>query len=148
MNIPERITILDGAFAMDGGSISLRISDPDDHEHSVLLSQHLLPPSGHTGEHKPGRLYFDGRIIEIRSVEEASIISVLRQADVEIMAAPISRVNAIDTDQHVMIIGEDIKAYYSKIAEGPESALKHLVTELIEYVESKEYVAFAVRNGE
>ncbi len=42
-----------------------------------------------------------------------------------------------------MIVGDDIKDYYARIAEGPEAALRHLVKELIDYVESAEYVSYA-----
>ncbi len=49
----------------------------------------------------------------------------------------------ISEDQPGMIVGDDIKDYYARIAEGPEAALRHLVKELIDYVESAEYVNYA-----
>ena len=39
-------------------------------------------------------------------------------------------------------VGEDIKAYLSKIDEGPAAATAHLVAELIGFVESEEYLRF------
>ncbi len=107
-----------------------------------MLSQHLLPFSGYPGEREPGRLYFDGKIIEIRSKDELSIISALKQAHIEPLVYKESSMNTNDTTQAGMVVGKDIKAYYSKIAEGPESALRHLVSEVIDYVESEEYVDF------
>ncbi|NNG26512.1 MAG: hypothetical protein HKM87_03235 [Ignavibacteriaceae bacterium] len=50
-------------------------------------------------------------------------------------------------DQPCMMVGDDIKTYYSKIEEGPNAALQHLVSELIEYVESEDYVANANTSG-
>jgi len=47
-----------------------------------------------------------------------------------------------------MVVGADIKNYYSKIAEGPEAALRHLVCSLVGYVESEEYVIFAKNHAE
>ena len=136
------IKILNGAFATDGGSISILILDYKGHKHSVLLSQHLLPPSGHTNERKPGRLYFDGTIVDIRSEEESAIVSALKQAEFE-SSASTDKNKTKDDDQPGMIVGDDIKAYYSKIDEGPKAALQHLVSELIEYVESEDYVTYA-----
>ena len=143
MKIPTKITILDGAFATDGGSISLLISDPAGQSHNVLLTQHKLPPSGFPGERKPGRLYFNGSIIKIRSKEELAILSALKKAMIEIPPPKESRFNAIDTEQPGMVVGDDIVDYYAKIKEGPEAALRHLVSELISYVESEEYLTYA-----
>lgn len=143
MNIPSTITILNGAFASDGGSISLLLSDPLGDKHNVLLSQHLLPPGGFPGERLSGRLFFDGSLIEIRSVDELTIISALKKANIETPTPVMNPLNANDTVQPGMVVGDDIKDYYSKIAEGPEAALRHLVCELIGYVESQEYVTYA-----
>ncbi len=143
MNIPSAITILNGAFASDGGSVSLLLSDALGHKHNVLLSQHLLPPGGYPGERLSGRLFFDGSLVEIRSVDELTVISALKKANIETPTPKRNSFNPIDTAQPGMIVGDDIKNYYSKIAEGPEAALRHLVFELISYVESQEYVTYA-----
>lgn len=143
MNIPSTITILSGAFATDGGSISLLLSDPLGHKHDVLLSQHTIPPSGFSGERLSGRLYFNGSLVEIRSKDELTIISALKKANIETTTPETTRFNAINTAQPGMIVGDDIKDYYFKIAEGPEAALRHLVCKLTGYVESEEYVTYA-----
>ena len=137
------MTALNGAFATDGGSISLLLSDPHGSKHTVLLSQHLLPYRGFPGERIPGRLFFNGSLVEIRSKDELTIISALKKADIETPTPKKNRFNNIDTEQPGMVVGDDIKNYYSKIAEGPEAALRHLVCSLIGYVESEEYVVFA-----
>ena len=143
MNIPSIITILDGAFAFDGGSISLLVSDTIGHKHNVLLSQHIIPPGGYPGERLSGRLFFNGSLVEIRSVDELTIITALKKANIETPTHMKNRLNANDTVQPGMIVGDDIRDYYFKIAEGPEAALRHLVCELIGYVESQEYVTYA-----
>lgn len=144
--IPRHITILDGAFATDGGSISLLISDPQGNRHSLLLSQHLLPFCGMPGEREPGRLHLDGSVIPVRSAEEASIISALEHADIELLDTPARGVSTVGEERPSMVVGDDIRAYFSKIAEGPEAAVRHLVLVLIEYVGSEEYVALCRRN--
>ncbi len=148
MNIPSTVTILNGAFATDGGSISLLVSDPQGSKHTVLLSQHLLPYRGFPGQRIPGRLFFDGSLVEIRSKDELTIITAVKKANIETSTPNKGRSNAIDTDQPGMIVGDDIKNYYSKIAEGPEAAIRHLVCSLIDYVESEEYVIFAKSHAE
>jgi len=66
INIHGPIKVLDGAFATDGGSISLLVSDTEGHRHNVLLTQHLLPPTGNPGEHKTGRQNIDGTLDGVR----------------------------------------------------------------------------------
>ena len=119
------------------------LSDPLGHKHDVLLSQHTIPPSGFPGERLSGRLYFNGSLVEIRSVDELTVISALKKADIKTPTPERSRSNPIDTAQPGMVVGDDIKDYYSKIAEGPGAALRHLVCKLIGYVESEEYVTYA-----
>jgi hypothetical protein len=143
MDIPASVTILDGAFATDGGSIYLKVSGPDELIHNILLTQHLLPPCRGSNQRKTGRLYFDERIVEVRSENETLIISALKRAGIKISLTRNTGSNASNTEQVGMIVGDDIKAYYSKIAEGPEAALRHLASQLIEYVDSPEYVTYA-----
>jgi hypothetical protein len=143
MDLPAAIIIIDGAFATDGGSISLLVSDTEGQRHEILLTQHLLLPSGYPGERKTGRLYFDGSIVAVRSDQERSLISMLKSAEMEVPSPEGEHPGIISRDQPGMIVGDDIAAYYSKIEEGPEAALRHLVQALIDYVESPEYVTYA-----
>ena len=142
LNVPLEVSVLNGAFATDGGSISLLLSDRNGREHNVLLTQHLLPSYGTPGEREPGRLYFNGTLVGIRSEDELAILSALKNAHIEAPASRKSHADPLDR-QPGMMVGDDIQAYYSRIAEGPEAALKHLVSELAGYVESEEYVTFA-----
>ena len=80
--------------------------------------------------------------------DELTIISALKKANIETPTPEKSPSNAIDTEQPGMVVGDDIKDYYSKIAEGPEAAIRHLVCSLIDYVESEEYVIFAKSHAE
>lgn len=141
--IPDSISVLEGAFATDGGSITLLLSDPAGNRHSLLLSQHLLPFGGYPGERWPGRLFFDGKIIGVRSEEEASIVSALKQADIKPPSSTPRGVDLPGEEGPSMIVGDDIMSYFTKVAEGPEAALRHLVTEVIEYVRSEDYVTLA-----
>lgn len=143
MNVPGNIIIRFGAFATDGGSIHIQIEGTDGEKHYLLLSQHRLPPSGMPGEKIPGRLYYDGALIDIRSEEESAIISALKTAEFN---PPVSdnppkekQATSTSSGQAGMIVGDDIKDYYSKIKKGPAAALRHLAEQVIEFVESEEY---------
>ena len=142
LNVPLEVSVLSGAFATDGGSISLLLSDRNGQEHNVLLSQHILPYRGTPGEREPGRLYFNGSLVDIRSEDELAIISILKNACIEPQTPRKSCADPMNR-QPGMVVGDDIKDYISRIEEGPEAALKHLVSRLAGYVESEEYVAFA-----
>ncbi len=143
MEIPAVITVLEGAFATDGGSISLLLEDGEGQRHNVLLTQHLLPVIESPGARRSGRLYFNGTIVEVRSEDELAIISSLKIAGIKAPAPAGNPSNTFANSQPGMTVGDDITDYFTKIAEGPEAALLYLVREVIGYVESEEYVTYA-----
>ncbi|MCD4848777.1 MAG: hypothetical protein K8R76_11390 [Candidatus Aegiribacteria sp.] len=142
MKIPDGFVIKGGAYAMDGGSIALELKDPEGDKHDIVLWQHMFTEPIDPDK-IPGRLYFDKILIPVRSSMESQILAALRQARLGKANLKSDRAEEkLDLNPGV-IIGDDIKEYMSKIDESPNAALAHLVRQLIEYVESADYVELA-----
>lgn len=142
MQIPKALVVEHGAYATDGGSIHLSVRDPGGTAHSVLLAQHMVLEE-HDPACLPGRLYFDSVLVPIRSDAEAQLISVLRHAKLQSPpeAGEVFRGDQLSANR--LVSGRDIEEYLSKVDEGPEAALAHLVRELMAFVESDEYTRLA-----
>jgi ribosomal protein L7/L12 len=69
------------ALTLDGGTVHLMATDAAGQEHAVMLVQRARPYPFSDGW-RPGRLYFDGEIVPIRSEMEAALLSLLESADV------------------------------------------------------------------
>jgi len=142
MNIPDSFVIEDGAYAMDGGTIAINVRAPEGDEHNILLRQHMFTQVSDP-DRLPGRLYFDGTLVPVREECESQIIKILRQAPLKSIS-----LESVPADQRLnagpgLVVGDDIKEYMSKIDESPVAALSHLVRQLIDYVESADYVELA-----
>ncbi len=82
MTLPFHLVIHESVFTMDGGTTTLLAKDATGREHTVRLVQHAFPnPRGSTDE-VPGRLYFDGELVPVRSEFEEHLLRLLRSADV------------------------------------------------------------------
>ena len=46
-------------------------------------------------------------------------------------------------DGPVVVVGDDLKEYYAKMSEGMEEVIQHLIENLINFVQSREYVRIA-----
>lgn len=79
MAIPKLQEVMRATFALDGGSICLYILDDSGSIHRLELVQHKILRNS-TVERRYGRLYFDDRLIDVRSDDEAAIISFLQAA--------------------------------------------------------------------
>lgn len=137
MAIPPLRVIVDGAYMMDGGSISLLLVDDAGVEHGLELVQHLIPENS-SDDRLFGRLYLDNSLIDVRSDDETTIINFLEGAPIQ---APSSKPAA--TSGTHLVIGDDIQSYVEARAKGPASALAHLVEQLVAFVRSEEYVRLA-----
>ena len=73
----RELTIEDAAYALDGGSIYLALSDKAGGSHALLLVQHRIPMASNDFR-LPGRLYLDNRIIAVRSDEEFHLLSEIK----------------------------------------------------------------------
>jgi hypothetical protein len=143
MNIPNELIVVTGAYATDGGSISILAREPHGTRHAIVLWQHMFVEN-FDPKKMPGRLYFDNTLLEVRSDRENMLIAALKNAKFESIT-PQKQAKAKDTRE--AIFGQDIKDYMNKIEEGPDAALAHLIDQLIEYVESYDYVELAERLG-
>jgi uncharacterized protein YdbL (DUF1318 family) len=140
------LVVLDAAFATDGGSIRLNLRDGCGQDHPLILTQHRLPEcdSGRL----TGRLYADGKLVSVRSDAEKRIVEAVKEA--QIAGARRAVEDATDVDPvpgPSLVVGEDIKSYLGAIKQGPERATRHLVNELLQYVQSEEYLRHAARHG-
>lgn len=67
--------------ALDGGSILLQLRDQDGQTHELELVQHMFPMSSDP-RRVPGRLYFDGALVPVRSPLEKSLLAGVREASI------------------------------------------------------------------
>lgn len=81
MPLPSQLVIHESVLTMDGGTVTLLAKDEKGRDHTVRLVQHGFPGRSSGGE-VPGRLYFDGELVPIRSEFESRVLSLLRAADV------------------------------------------------------------------
>jgi len=82
MVLPTKLTVHNVAYAPDGGTTVLQAIDETGRECAVMLVQHAFPQPSPSLGLLPGRLYFDGGLIPMRSDLEAGVLSLLRDSEV------------------------------------------------------------------
>jgi hypothetical protein len=145
VKLPQRLTLHNVAFALDGGTTYLSASDEAGRGHTVMLVQHSRPEPSPYFDALPGRLYFDGQLVPMRSEWEAGILSLLRSAEVRYGRPLPQESNAIPLSPNALIIGDDIREVLTR---GPEENIRALTARVIGFVESDEYLLFAERVGQ
>ena len=143
MEIPEKLTIVEGFYFTDGGSIVLVAEEPDSTRHQITLAQHrfleIFDPNL-----LPGRLYFNHLMVPVRSEMEAKLIALMQVSEILPVEQPELEKNKSSTsDGPVVVVGDDLKEYYAKMSEGMEEVIQHLIENLINFVQSREYVRIA-----
>jgi hypothetical protein len=143
MEIPAKLTIVDGFYFTDGGSIVLIAEEPESIRHQITLAQHrfleIFDPNL-----LPGRLYFNHLMVPVRSEMEAKIIGLIQASQIIPVEPPEpEKGEASAADGPVVVVGDDLKEYYAKIAEGKEEVIQHLIENLINFVQSRKYVRIA-----
>lgn len=134
MNLPESITIVDASFMLDGGTTTLHAVSASGEEVRVRLNQRVFDSYG-----DPGRLYFNGELVEVRSDEEAAIVHLLRNATITSKDdPPTSPENTISKNS--IILGDDIRKV---IENSPDQNLLDFRDAIVSFVESEEYVQIA-----
>jgi hypothetical protein len=139
--MPTKLTITNAAFMLDGGTTSLSATDETGNSHLVRLAQHAYDWPGAPPHRIPGHLYFDDEVVTVRSADEAVILQLLRNADVQLERTdepPIGE--RIELSKNALILGDDIKRV---LANTPEQNLREMLQQVIDYVGSAEYVQFA-----
>jgi hypothetical protein len=139
--MPTRLTIHDGAYALDGGTTHLSASDENGKEHEVLLIQHAFAAPDAPPESVPGRVYFNGEIVAVRSATEAYLMELLRNASVQVEDQPEPEPRD-RISPNAIILGDDIK----RVVQGtPEQNLRAMLQGIVDYVLSNDYVNFAAK---
>jgi hypothetical protein len=106
--LPTTLTIYTGAFALDGGTTHLSAKDAASNDHRVLLIQHAFARPDAPPQAIPGRLYFDGELIAVRSALEGALLQLLRSATVRVKDEPQAE-HRDRISPKALILGEDIK---------------------------------------
>ena len=131
MNIPQKLTIYDGAMAMDGGSISLMGIDPSGNIMEIGLDWSLDDQINGTT-----KLYLNNMPLGKRSREEEKLLDALKNSDIQPAEASEPRDS---TPNQRIALGEDTQNYLDAIETGPEAALRKLLDQLIAKVMSETY---------
>jgi ribosomal protein L7/L12 len=142
VKLPTRLTLRNSAFALDGGTSSLKATDEAGRHHGVMLVQPSRPEASPSFDAVPGRLYFDGQLVPIRSQQEATILSLLKLAEVRYEGYPPFPGETIRLSPNALILGDDIREVFTR---GPEDNIRALTAKVVAFVESDEYLFFADR---
>jgi hypothetical protein len=132
------LTIHDCAYRLDGGTISLAASDEAGDEHHIVLVQHRSTVPSE--DEIPGRLYFDHVLVPMRSDLESYLLCLLRAAQCQTSPGEVERGERIALSPNVAILGEDVRQMLTR---SPEDNLRALRAEVVSFVESEAYLAFA-----
>jgi hypothetical protein len=135
------ITFHNYFYALDGGTTWLRGSDESGNNHIVMLVQHAHPQPSDSLDGIPGRVYWNGELVPIRSPREIDLLRFLRNARVAYLPTPEEQCGTpIELAPNALILGEDIR----QLLHGrPEENLRSLLLQVVEFVESEQYVLFA-----
>jgi hypothetical protein len=142
MVLPAKLTVHNFAYALDGGTTVLQATDEAGRDRVVMLAQHAFPqPSPSLGA-LPGRLYFDGVLVPLRSDLEAGLLSLLRVAEVRYSEPRHDQGERLQLSPNALILGEDIRQVLTR---GPEDNIRALLAAVVEFVGSEAYLRFAER---
>src|SRR5215218_1452087 len=83
--VPERFTLADGDYFLDGGTTVLRGTDERGRLRTIRLTQQSLPRCS-WWDPPVGRLYVDGRLVPMRGDAERAVLAVLEAAVAEVLA--------------------------------------------------------------
>ncbi len=143
MEIPEKLKIVEGFYLTNGGSIVLVAEEPNSTRHQITLAQHMFLEIFDPNL-LPGRLYFNHLMVPIRSEMEAKLIALIQVSEIHPVEPPEEEIEKASTgDGPVVVVGDDLKEYYAKMSEGMEEVIRHLIENLINFVQSREYVRIA-----
>jgi hypothetical protein len=142
MVLPAKLTVHNSAHALDGGTTVLLATDEAGRHRAVMLVQHACPQPNPSLEALPGRLYFDGELVPMRSDLEAGLLALLRSAEVQYFEPPNEQGERIQLSPNALIVGEDIRQVLTR---GPEDNIRALLAAVVEFVESEAYLRFAER---
>lgn len=136
MKFPTKLLLYDSAYVLDGGTTRLFFTDEQNKEHILVLRQHAyISDRKYLLESLPGRLYFNESLIEIRSPEEKTLLSLLKTSELRNLSN-----KRIELPSNVHVFGNDLKETFSQ---SPQENLRSMLRNVIAFVESDEYISFA-----
>ena len=131
--VPTNLTIVNGAMAMDGGSIFLEAIDQTGNPVHLNLHWSIAAQQSHSGQ-----LSANGVAVSKGSEEEQQWLDRIRAATIHY--GEDSAVQEADRiSQRRAVLGKDIQDYFTAIDEGPSEALRSLVNRLVSIVLSEAY---------
>ena len=140
---PASLVLRSSEYFLDGGTAILTGTDELGRERAVMLVQRAFPESGSFGI--AGRLYLDGEPVPVRSELESQVLTVLRTAEVQYTSPEGEPAGErIQLSPNALILGDDIRQVLTR---SPEENIRALRNEMIEAVESEQYVTFAAEVG-
>ena len=142
MQLPQTLTTCDSKYFLDGGTTILEAIDNTGCERSLMLVQHRFPTPSDGLELLPGRLYFSGELIEMRSEEESQLLHLLRTAEFQVKAPKDTSGTTIEIASDAIVFGDDIKDVLTR---SPVDNLRALAEKIVQYVESEAYLKFSYR---
>ena len=145
-DFPDKLTLTEGYYLTDGGTIVLVGEAPDGARHQITLAQSRFLKV-YDPNLLPGRLYFNGQMVPVRSSLEEYIITLLKSSQVIDPPQEPGKPGTPFGDGPVVIVGDDLKEYYAKLAEGQHAVIRHLIEQLVKFVESRKYVRLSKKIG-
>jgi hypothetical protein len=143
MEIPEKLTFVEGFYFTDGGSIVLLADAPDGARRQITLGQHRFLEV-YDPNVLPGRLYLDHLLIPVRSELEAQVLALLQTGEISPAEPQVTEKDRGTTETGpVVVVGDDLKDYYAKVAEGKRETIRHLIQQVIDFLGSAEYIRIA-----
>jgi hypothetical protein len=82
VTFPAQLVIHEAVLTLDGGPVTILATDEYGRDHAVRLTPRALPSPRASTDEVPGRLYYDGAPVPVRSGFEERVLSLLRSADV------------------------------------------------------------------
>jgi len=136
LDIPAQITIVDSSFFLDGGTVALHAITDDGLKCSIQLNQRVF--SDFYAD--PGRLFFNGERIDVRSDKESQIVRLLKTASIESVIKEPPPNSSPPISKNALILGDDIRQFFES---SPQSNLERFRNQIVEFIESDEYVRIA-----
>lgn len=134
--------VRNSVYALDGGTTVMRAMDEASREHVVMLVQHSCPQPSPSLEAVPGRMYFDGELVPMRSELERRVLALLRAAEVRYSEPASDQSERIQLAPNALILGDDNRRMLTR---DPEDNIRALLAAVVQFVESYAYVLFADR---
>jgi len=125
--LPTRICLTDGGGYLDGGTLVFEATTESGEQVQIRLNQHTL-----RGTENPGRLFYDGNIVDVRSDYETQLIALMETAEIKLEGGP-------RPDSTPNYVGPPIE-YIERLDDMKTCCIDEFRSSLIDFVRSERYV--------